>query len=202
VNISAPKPLEPTNTKIPVDQQPLTLLTENAGSTGVRPLSTCSKVAADAGFKQYGVRPRGRGPGDGGRTSIRLPDRLAPERKLFLACARGRTALTPAPTRPPRASTSSTPIVIERPELVAPDVNSVGQPLVRRLSSTTRRTPDRWGPSVLVRAGDSDSFANRASWRSPSRPSNSLTAPQDSPTPPCYYWHVRALTRKTLARGP
>ena len=38
VNISAPKTLEPTNTKIPVDQQPLTLLAENAGSTGVRPM--------------------------------------------------------------------------------------------------------------------------------------------------------------------
>src|SRR5262249_37511101 len=50
VEISAPKTLEPSSVKIPVDQQPLTLLAENAGSTGVRPLTYVFQVAADAGF--------------------------------------------------------------------------------------------------------------------------------------------------------
>src|SRR5438128_1975135 len=74
VDISAPKTLEPTNIKIPVDQQPLTLLAENAGSTGVRPLSYVFEVAADVGFSNMVFVRDGVAPGDGGRTSLRLPD--------------------------------------------------------------------------------------------------------------------------------
>src|SRR4029077_15248338 len=74
VEISAPKTLEPMSVKIAVDQQPVTLLAENAGSHGVRPLSYVFQVAADAAFNTVVFTREGVQPGDGGRTSVRLPD--------------------------------------------------------------------------------------------------------------------------------
>src|SRR5437660_12550625 len=83
VEITAPKTLEPTNVKIAVDNQPVTLLAENAGSSGVRPLVYVFEVATDAGFANKVFSRDNITPGDGGRTSVRLPDRLAPERSYF-----------------------------------------------------------------------------------------------------------------------
>src|SRR5438309_7178423 len=67
VNITAPKTLEPSGWKIPVDQQPVTLLAENAATTGVRPLSYVFEVATDAGFTNKVFVREGVAPGDGGR---------------------------------------------------------------------------------------------------------------------------------------
>src|SRR3979409_455138 len=51
VEISAPKMLEPgPNAKIANDQQPVTLLIENASTTGVRPLRYVFEIAVDANF--------------------------------------------------------------------------------------------------------------------------------------------------------
>src|SRR5207244_10472217 len=50
VTISAPKTLEPLGWKIAVDNQPVTLLAENAATTGVRPLSYIFEVATDSAF--------------------------------------------------------------------------------------------------------------------------------------------------------
>ena len=67
VDISAPKILTPAATKIPVDQQPVTLLAENASSSGVRPLTYLFEVATDR-LCQQSIHPRGVTPGEGGRT--------------------------------------------------------------------------------------------------------------------------------------
>jgi hypothetical protein len=201
VDISAPKTLAPANIKIPVDQQPLTLLAENAGSTGVRPLSYVFEVAADAGFSNMVFVREGVDPGEGGRTSIRLPDRLAPERSYFWRVH----ALDGANTGPysPTANFDVfTPIVIESPELLSPDVNSVGTPL--RPTFVVNNSAHS-GPvgnlSYMFELAESDSFANRAFMEVPEQANRtSLTAPQDLQYSTVYYWHVRAFDSKTL--GP
>ena len=76
VNITAPKPLEPNGSRVASDKQPVTLLAENASTTGVRPLSYVFEVATDAGFTNTVFSRDGIAPGDGGRTSLRLPDPL------------------------------------------------------------------------------------------------------------------------------
>src|SRR5262249_9627579 len=51
VTITAPKTLTPAaGAQIPGDQQPLTLLLENASSTGPRPLTYQFEVATESGF--------------------------------------------------------------------------------------------------------------------------------------------------------
>src|SRR5437588_4496224 len=74
VQIGTPKILEPASgTKIAVDKQPVTLLIENAGSTGVRQLSYGFESATDANFNSKVFARDSIVPGDGGRTSLKLP---------------------------------------------------------------------------------------------------------------------------------
>src|SRR5206468_5865088 len=78
VEISAPKMLEPAaGTKISVEKQPVTLLIENAGSNGPRPLSYAVDIATDTGFSNIVFSRQDIAQGDGGRTSVRMTDALA-----------------------------------------------------------------------------------------------------------------------------
>ena len=81
VDISAPKPLQPTlNANVESDQQPITLLIENSSSTGQRPLTYRIEVAADGGFSTMVFSKDNISPGGNGRTSVNLPDKLASDR--------------------------------------------------------------------------------------------------------------------------
>jgi hypothetical protein len=77
VSITAPKPLEPlTGQQIVADGNPQTLLIENAGSTGPRPLFLQVQVSADANFQQLLHHAEHVDPGTNGRTSYRMPEPL------------------------------------------------------------------------------------------------------------------------------
>ena len=84
VGISAPSTMEPAQgSRILDSAQPLTLVVENATTTGVRPLSYSFEVATDGDFNQRVFHRDGVTPGEGGRTSVRLPDRLASGRTYY-----------------------------------------------------------------------------------------------------------------------
>src|SRR4051794_23053741 len=84
VNISAPKALEPAGgALIAGNTQPVTLLLENASTTGPRPLNYVFEVATDAGFSNKVFSRDGVQPGDQGRTSLRLPDALGTGRGYY-----------------------------------------------------------------------------------------------------------------------
>ncbi|PYR25412.1 MAG: hypothetical protein DMF92_20590, partial [Acidobacteria bacterium] len=84
VNITAPNPVEPAaGARIAVDKQPLTLTVENATTSGVRPLSYVFEVAIDADFNNKVFFRDSLAPGEGGRTSLRLPDALATGRSYY-----------------------------------------------------------------------------------------------------------------------
>src|SRR6266852_8202983 len=77
VSISAPKMLEPqAGQRIATDRQPVTLLVENASTNGVRPLTYEFDIATDANFNTKVFSRDSIAPGEGGRTSLRLPDLL------------------------------------------------------------------------------------------------------------------------------
>src|SRR3954452_19424283 len=77
IEISAPKMLEPApGTKISIERQPVTLLVENAGSNGPRPLSYAFDIATDTGFANKVFSREVVTQGDGGRTSLRMTDAL------------------------------------------------------------------------------------------------------------------------------
>lgn len=77
VNITAPRPLEPfAGSTLTFDGEPLTLLIENAGTSGARSLWLQLEVGTDSGFQQIVHQADQIALGSNGRTSYRLPAAL------------------------------------------------------------------------------------------------------------------------------
>ncbi len=77
VNITAPRPLEPrANSTLTFNGEPLTLLIENAGSSGSRAIWLQLEVGTDISFKQIVHQADQIALGANGRTSYRLPSPL------------------------------------------------------------------------------------------------------------------------------
>ncbi|MDP1571245.1 MAG: hypothetical protein Q8L86_14725 [Vicinamibacterales bacterium] len=84
VAITAPKPLLPEqNTQIVATEQPLDLLIENAGSSGVRPLWLDLELAVDLEFQSKVHTAERLSPGENGRTTYRMPALLPAETTYF-----------------------------------------------------------------------------------------------------------------------
>ena len=112
IEISAPKMLEPsTGTKISVEKQPVTLLVENAGSNGPRPLSYSFDIATDAAFNNKVFSRDGIVQGEGGRTSLRMTDVLATGHTYYWR-VRAQDGANTGPYANPAAFSIFTPIVI------------------------------------------------------------------------------------------
>lgn len=202
VEITAPRTLEPSGWKIPVDQQPVTLLAENSGSSGVRPLTYVFEVATDAGFTNKVFMRDGVAPGEGGRTSIRLPDRLAPERTYFWR-AHAEDGANTGPYSAAAPFDVFTPIVIREPRLAAPAVNAI---ISSNRPTFVVQNAERSGPAgainYAVEVADSDTFVNRtAAWTASEQPNQtSLAVPVELTFGKIYFWHARAFDPTTL--GP
>src|SRR5688572_10353829 len=77
VAISAPRPLEPLEgSTLYFSGEPQTLLIENAGSSGVRAIWLQLEVSTEASFGQLVHHADQITPGEGGRTTYRLPEPL------------------------------------------------------------------------------------------------------------------------------
>src|SRR5436190_3469419 len=120
VNITSPTPLEPAQGfRIAVDAQPVSLMLSNAATSGVRPLSYLFEVATDAGFSNKVFSLDGITPNPAGRTSIRLPNALAPERSYYWR-ARAQDGANTGPFSPAAFFNVFTPIVLGKPLLQEP----------------------------------------------------------------------------------
>ena len=203
VDISAPKILTPiSGTKIAVDQQPVTLLIENGGSTGQRPLTYLFEVATDANFNNKVFTRESVAPGDGGRTSLKLPDPLATSRTYFWR-ARAADGANTGPYSSASDFNVFTPIVIDLPTPVAPAANATVDSLRPKFTITNA---SRSGPvgaiTYLTELADIDAFSNKiATWTAGEQPNQTLLdLPTDLAYSKVYYWHVRAFDPTTV--GP
>jgi len=203
VNISAPKMLEPgANARIAVDKQPVTLLIENASTTGVRPLSYAFDVAIDAIFNNKVFSRDGIAAGDGGRTSLRLPDSLAPGRTYFWR-ARAEDGANSGPYAAAAGFEVFTPIVIESPTPVSPAPNATVDGLRPKfIVANARRSGPVGSIAYLIEVTDSDTFSNKiATWSTGEQTNQTvLELPADLAYSKVYYWHVRAYDPTTI--GP
>ena len=202
VQIGAPKLLEPAaGTKIAVDRQPVTLLIENPGTTGVRPLMLTVDIATDANFNNKVFSRDGVTPGDGGRTSLKLPDALATGRTYFWRAQ----ALDGANTGGFSTVNSFeifTPIVINLPEPAQPGPNATVDSIRPKLivNNATRSGPVG-AISYLVELADNANFNNKITWTTAEQPNQTtLNLPSDLAYNTVYYWHVRAFDPTTA--GP
>jgi hypothetical protein len=202
VNITAPTPLQPAvAAQIAVDQQPVTLVVQNASTSGVRPLSYLFEVAADAAFSNKVFSRAGVTPGDG-RTSLKLPDPLGTGRMYYWR-AQAQDGANSGPYSDAANFGVFTPIVIQAPIPTAP-VNNV-------IVTTTRPqftfgNAPRSGPvaaiSYVIEISTNDSFSAKvAAWTVGEQANQTgLTAPQDLSGSTQYFWHVRAFDPTTI--GP
>ncbi|MEP7307118.1 MAG: hypothetical protein ABJA98_16520 [Acidobacteriota bacterium] len=202
VAITAPTPIEPNSTKVAVDKQPVTLLLENAATSGPRPLSYVFEVATDAGFTNKVFMREGVAPGENGRTTLRLPDPLAAGRTYYWR-GHAEDGANVGPYSSGANFEVFVPIVIDRPTPLSP-INDVR---VDTLHPTfTFANAPHSGPvgpiTYVIEVSDTDSFANRlAIWTLGEQPGQtSLVSPQDGIYDRQVFWHVRAFDPTTT--GP
>jgi hypothetical protein len=203
VNITAPGVVNPTaGSRIAVDQQPVTLIVQNASTNGVRPLSYMFEVATDAGFNNKVFSLDKIAPGDGDRTSLRLPDPLATGRTYYWRAHAADGANTGA------FSTTTnfdvfTPIVINAPGPIAPPPNSTVDSIRPKFTVNDAPHSGPVGPiTYLIQLSDSPSFASTiASWTAGEQPNQTtFQMPSDLAYSTVYYWRTRASDPTTL--GP
>src|SRR5262249_31829608 len=204
VEITTPKILEPTSgAKIAVDKQPITLLIENASTSGVRPLSYVFEIAMDANFTNKVFSRENIAPGDGGRTSLRLPDPLATERPYYWR-SRAQDGANTGAFSAAAPFDVFTPIVIEAPGLVAPAANvTVSTLRPQFIVSNAPHSGPVGAISYLIEVATDGAFANKVgAWTvgEGSGGQTTFTMPSDLGYSKVYYWHVRAFDPKVT--GP
>jgi hypothetical protein len=203
VGISAPSTMEPAQgSRILDSAQPLTLVVENATTTGVRPLSYSFEVATDGDFNQRVFHRDGVTPGEGGRTSVRLPDRLASGRTYYWRSRAGDGA-NAGPYSNPTIFTVYTPVVLDKPVLVSPANNDTLQTL--QPSFRFNNAP-RSGPAGAiyyeVQLSQTSTFATiTAIWQVSENPGQTgLSAPIGLTPSTQYFWRARAFEQSVT--GP
>ena len=120
VNITAPRPLEPyAGSTLVFDGEPMTLLIENAGTSGARTIWLQLEVAADTSFQQIVHQADQISLGGNGRTSYRLPAPLGAGYTYYW-----RTRAVDGANTGPYSSVSNfnvvPPVVIDAPVAIAP----------------------------------------------------------------------------------
>jgi hypothetical protein len=202
VNITTPSPMQPVNSHIPVDQQPVTLTVTNAATNGVRPVSYLFEIATDSAFTNKVFTREGVTPNDSGQTSLKLPDPLATGHTYFWR-SKAQDGANASEYSNVASFDIYTPIVIQAPVLVTPVGNVLTDSLQPRF---TVNNAVRSGPvgaiQYVIEISDTDSFASKlAVWTIPETPGTSgLNAPGDLPANKQIFWHARAADPTTV--GP
>ncbi|HEV3214152.1 MAG TPA: hypothetical protein VGZ27_00430 [Vicinamibacterales bacterium] len=195
VNITAPKIMAPqSGSEIPVDQQPLTLTVGNASTSGVRPLTYVFDVGADAGFTNVVFTRPGIAPGDGGQTSLQLPDPLAAAGTYYWR-AHAEDGANTGPYSAAAAFKVFVPVVIQAPVPLAPINNIVADSVRPSFLFVNAQKSGPAGPiNYLGEVSDNQSFASKiVTWTSSEQGGQtSVPSPQDLPFSKQLYWHVRA----------
>lgn len=203
VEISAPKLLEPlSGQQIAGDKQPITLLVENAWSTGQRPLSLLIEVATDAGFANVVFSRDGVTLGEGGRTALTLPTPLGTGRAYYWR-ALAKDGANTGPYSPTMGFNVFTPVSFDKPLPQGP----VGNVKVSNLTPEFDfiNAPRAGNPGLVtyvIEVATNSAFAGIiAAWQFPEQANRTkFTAPSGLPVSSQLFWRVRAY--EATALGP
>jgi hypothetical protein len=204
VNITAPNPLEPRDgLRIASTQQPIALILNNATSSGIRPISYRFEVAGDAGFATIVEVNDQVPPGDGGKTTMRMTQTLAPG-KMYYWRAKAKDGANESAFSPSASFEVVEPVTYEGPPLVAPPHG--GTIATLRPTFTWTNAPRIGTPAVQVvyeiqvaetadLVGGAVALVNEIPGAQ-----TSVVAPQDGRPGTQYFWRVRA--RDAISVGP
>lgn len=203
VGITAPDMISPASgSKVRADQQPITLTIGNSTTNGVRPLAYVFEVATDQGFSSIVVSKGGVPPGDGGRTSLRLPEPLRPDVTYYWRAKADDGANSSAFSAVSQFSVF-TPATFQAPVLIAPVNNTQTNSWRPRFSfANAARTGVSEGVLYRVELSDSDNFASVLGENFPEQPGGetAIDVPVDLPPGRTGYWRVRAFDTNSI--GP
>ena len=195
VNISTPKLLLPSSgQRIAVDNQPVTLTIENASTNGVRPVSYVFEVASDAAFASKVYTQSGVVPGEGGRTSLKLPDPLATGHTYYWR-AQAVDGANSSTVPSPLSFDVYTPVVIQAVVLASP---ADGATVTSVTPTLTVRNVTRSGPAgaitYLFQVADSSAFSNVVveATVGEGSSSTSLAISKTLDNSKTYFWRVKA----------
>jgi hypothetical protein len=180
--------------EIPIDQQPLTLTVGNASTNGVRPLTYVFDVGADPNFTNVVFTRSSITPGDGGQTSLQLPDPLAAASSYFWR-AHAEDGANTGPYSAATAFKVFIPVVIQAPVLISPISNMlVDSVRPTFLFANAQRTGPAGPISYLGEVSDNQSFASKIlTWTTAEQGGQtSVGSQQDLPVGKQFFWHVRA----------
>jgi hypothetical protein len=202
VAITAPGISQPAEgTRIPVDSQPLSLMVANASTNGVRPLSYRFEVAADKNFNNVVFERDAVPPDASGKTAVKLPSPLAPERGYYWRAK----AYDGANTGDYSATVFFevyTPVVLGAPQPYEPE--GTASSIQPRFSFANAPRTGPAGPiSYNIQLSTSGSFGSlTGNWFLGEEPSVShFSSPIALPYSTQYYWRVRAR-EATAGDGP
>ena len=203
VEISAPKLLEPVpGAQIAGDKQPITLLIENASSTGQRPLNYLFEVASDSNFNNVVFSRQGVSPGDNGRTSLVLSNPLGTGRAYFWR-ARAQDGANTGPYSSMLAFNVFTPVSFDKATPISPVGGAkVSTYTPEFIFNNAPRTGSPGLITYVIEVASNSSFAGLiAAWQFPEQPSQTkFTAASGLPSSSQLYWRVRAF--EATALGP
>jgi hypothetical protein len=194
VDITLPKTLEPgTGWKIEDKNQPITLLIENPSTTSPRPYTLRVQLATDAAFTNVVFSTSGLAPGPNGRTSLRLPDKVAPGQYRWRA--RADDGANSSDWSPAALFEVLQPIVIGTPTPKDPIGNVRVTTRQPTLVATNGNSSGPHGPLFyLFQLSNTDSFgALTGNAEAPQNASGqtSYAIPSNLPYDTVLYWRVR-----------
>jgi len=203
VEISAPKLLEPlSGQQIAGDKQPITLLVENAWSTGQRPLSLLIEVATDSGFANVVFSREGVALGEGGRTALTLPTPLGTGRAYYWR-AQARDGANTGPYSPTMGFNVFTPVSFDKPAPQSPTGNvKVSNLTPEFVFANAPRAGNPGLVTYVIEVATNSAFAGIiAAWQFPEQGNRTkFEAPSGLPPSSQLFWRVRAY--EATALGP
>jgi hypothetical protein len=203
VEISAPRLLEPASgASIPGDKQPISLLIENASSTGQRPLEYVFDVSSDAGFSNLVYSRESVKPGENGRTAITLPNALGSGRAYYWR-ARAQDGANIGPFSSVVGFNLFTPVSFDKPGAISPANGAKLTTVTPEFRfSDAPRTGSPGLVTYVIEVASNNAFAGiLAAWQFPEQPGETkFTAPSGLPSSSQLYWRVRAF--EAAALGP
>jgi hypothetical protein len=203
IQITAPKPLVPAaGAQISGDQQPLTLLLENASSNGPRPLSYLFEIATEPGFSNRVFAQNNVPPGDAGRTSLQLPSTLSLGKEYYWR-AKAQDGANESAYSNPNDFNVFTPVSFDKPTLLSPINNTLVSS--QRPSFVFADAPHQGSPiavSYAIEISTDSALASKvAVWQFDETPGQTtFPSAADLPGGVQLFWHARAFASPVI--GP
>ncbi len=191
VNITAPRPLEPgAGSTLVFNGEPLTLLIENAGTTGARSIWLQLEVSADQSFQQIVHQADQIALGGNGRTEYRLPAPLGAGYTYYWR-SRAVDGANTGPYSPVSNFNVVPPVVIDAPTAIAPSGKiNTNRPEFRVTNGAISGTTGVAYRFEVSQAGDFSSMVAIVT-AYPNGSGSTMMTLGELPYRTTYYWRVR-----------